>query len=101
MDVFVFAHLLLQRIQRERAELLQSKDGEITLLSPQRLPLLQQGIKMFAGTEDEGLNTVGDKAGNDVERSSRKNCVRRKRRLDFRALQKKLLGVVLGSSVIC
>lgn len=56
---------------------------------------------MFAGAEYEGFNTVGDKAGIGVERSILKNCVRRKRRLDFNVLQTKLLGALLGSSVIC
>lgn len=63
--------------------------------------MLQQGIKMFAGAEYEGFNTVGDKAGNDVERSTLKNCVRRKQRLDFNVLQIKVLGALLVSSVTC
>lgn len=45
--------------------------------------MLQQGIKMFAGAEYEGFDTVGDKAGSDVGRSILKNCVRGGRRLDI------------------
>lgn len=63
------------------------------LPGPQRFSLLQQGIKMFATAENEGFHAIGDKGGNGVERNILKDCVRRKRILDFNVLQQSCSGL--------
>lgn len=64
--MFVFAHLLLQRIQWERTEFFYSDDGKVMLPGLQRFSLLHQGIEMFATAEHQTLNPVGQKRDNWV-----------------------------------